>query len=100
MAKRKLQTELDGAGDGVANVGLVLPMGNPDERTYVAQQSGRIDIDLGHGGKATEALRSLHAGLIQQRAVMASGRPVATKQDVVRWLFEQIAAADPVDPAA
>ncbi len=97
MAKgKKLQTDSDSM---TRNVGLVLPMGDADQHGYVATQTGRLDLDLGHGGPATESLRALHAGLVETHARLASGRPVVTKADVVRWVFEQLATADEVELA-
>jgi hypothetical protein len=88
MAKVKRTDEA-----GVRTVDLHVPMAEPDPKAYVASQSGHIDVTLGSG--EARAMRSLHAGLVESGEKLSSGRPVVTKADVVRWLFERIANAEP-----
>lgn len=77
-------------------VTLELPLSDPEPRTYIAEESGRIEVDLGHGGAYTVAFRRLHAGLLDSQAKFADGRPVVNKADVIRWLFMKVASADGV----
>jgi hypothetical protein len=67
-----------------------LPIAEPDPETYIARESGHVNVQL--RGEALECFRHVHAGLIESAAKLANGRPVASKPDVIQWLFEQAAA--------
>lgn len=86
MARRTntdcVTAELDG-------VTLRLPSTEPDPETYIARENGHIDMHL--RGVAVDAFRRVHAGLIEDGAKLANGRPVSSKAHVLQWLFERAA---------
>ncbi len=90
MAK-KTQSKKTSTGGAVRNseVELALPVAEPEQRTYVAQSLGRIDLKIDNG-PSLDAFRRVYAGLLASGAAFADGRPVVHANDVVRWIFEQV----------
>ena len=84
MAKRQNQESVIDMAE------LRLPLAEPEANTYIAKESGHLDLYL--RGPAVDAFRRLHAGLLSDAAKLANGRPVSSKADVVQYLFEQVAA--------
>ena len=84
MAKRQTEAAVMDA------VELRLPMAEPEATSYISKENGHIDMHL--RGAALEVFRRVHAGLIDSGAKLANGRPVASKAEVLQYLFEQVAA--------
>ena len=80
MAKSKLVNTGEAA--------LTLPMAEPDEASYIARQSGWLQVRLDQDEAA--AFRRFHAGLIRHGAKMPNGKPVTSKADAVRWLMRRL----------
>lgn len=78
---------------------IELPLCDPPEDSYIARERlGHIDVQL-KTPQQRRGLRRLHEGLIVAGARFQSGRPVSSKADVLRYVFEQLGAADPDGPA-
>jgi hypothetical protein len=71
----------------VDHVQIRLPVAEPDPETYIFRESGHVDVTL--RGDALPNFRRHHAGLIEQGAKLANGRPVSSKPDVFQYIFEQ-----------
>lgn len=94
MAKSQASATKSSGGNEAEYVTIRVPVATPRPDTYIAEQSGHVDAHLGYSGDATVALRRLHAGLLATAATFADGRPVVSKADVMRWLFQRIASAE------
>lgn len=70
-------------------VTLRLPTAEPPASSYISREDGHIDVNL--RGAALPYFRRVHEGLVESGARLANGRPVASKGDVVQYVFERIA---------
>lgn len=92
MAKAKPpQSPLEPPAGDNTTATLIVPLADPDPASYIASMSGRINTRLDNGPQL-EAFKRVYAGLRDSNALLASGRPVDSAADVLRWLFEHISA--------
>jgi hypothetical protein len=82
MARRQISST-----EELEPLAVTLPLVEPDERTYIARETGHIDVYL--KGSALETFRRAHAGLVETGAKLKTGKPVSSKADVIAYLFEQ-----------
>ncbi|MBW3540759.1 MAG: hypothetical protein KY476_10850 [Planctomycetes bacterium] len=68
---------------------IELPLADPPATSYLAQETGHLDARLNTPAQRA-GLRRLHAGLVAAGAQLAGGKPVVSKADVLRYLFEQL----------
>jgi hypothetical protein len=80
---------------------LTIPLGEPPHAGYEAKQAhaGKVSlvqqavhIHANLGELAATAFLRIRNGLREKNAKLASGRPVWTNTDALRWLMEQVAA--------
>lgn len=85
----------------VNSVMVELPIGELPESGYEVQcaHSGSVDltsrgvhVDAQLGQEAAEAFLKVRNGLRNASAKLATGRPVWSNADALRWMMEQVAA--------